>query len=696
MSTPASQTLSAVVRLLDEGRPDLAEAAAAELRARAPRDPKPVRLQGIALLQLGRVDAARRAFEDGLTLAPDSVLLLSNLASALLAQGEVDAAVARLEQARALLPNHPAVLNGLGNARRAQGDLAGAAEAYAEATRAAPEHVGAWLNLAAATLAQGDVTSASRQVRRALAREPGNPEGLLLRGHVLAAQQLCAEAEAVYREGAERAPDDPRFPYQCGLMAEEQKHPSEAAEAYAQALTLDPDFDQALGQLVFLRRQLCDWRALDPLSRRLRERVAAGSGGISPFGFLAEPACAAEQLLCAQNFAQSIESAAAPQRARLQWRHPQPAADAPLRVGFASNGFGEHPTGLLTVALFEALRETPLEIHLFATAADDGGPISRRLHAAANVWHDLGGLAALPAAERIHRAEVEILIDLRGWGGGGIAAALALRPAPVQVGWLAYPGTSGAPWIDYCVADRIVLPESLRTAFSEKVAWLPRCFQPCDISRALAAPPPREALGLPESGVVYACFNNAYKLNPPSFARMLTVLGEVSDSVLWLLMGPAGADQRLREAAERRGIDPTRLVFAEKRAHAEYLALYRHVDLFLDTAPYGAHTTASDALYAGCPVLSLPGETFASRVAASLNEHLGLAEMNAADEATFVAEAVRLGRDPEALAALRAKLAARRDASGVFDMRGFAGDFSALLQRMSARHRAGLPPAPLE
>jgi predicted O-linked N-acetylglucosamine transferase (SPINDLY family) len=211
---------------------------------------------------------------------------------------------------------------------------------------------------------------------------------------------------------------------------------------------------------------------------------------------------------------------------------------------------------------------------------------------------------------------------------------------------------------------------------------LPRCFQPSDTTRALTTPAPRTDLGLPAEGIVLCCFNNGYKLNPRSMARAFAVLHAVPGSVLWLLSTPGRGDERLRQAAVAAGLDPSRLVFMPRQPHAEYLARLRHADLFLDTSPYNAHTTASDALWAGCPVLTTPGETFASRVAGSLNHHLGMGAMNVVDDAAFVATATRLGRDQEALASLRAELARARSESGLFDMDAFAVDFARAVLEM--------------
>jgi predicted O-linked N-acetylglucosamine transferase (SPINDLY family) len=368
----------------------------------------------------------------------------------------------------------------------------------------------------------------------------------------------------------------------------------------------------------------------------------------------------------------------------------------PVRLGFLSNGFGAHPTGLLTVAMFEALAaRADVDAHVFTLNPDDGSGVRRRIAAATRV-HDVSHRAHRDVAARIRDARIDVLFDLRGWGGGGTPEVLAMRPAPVQVNWLAYPGTSGAPWIDYVLADRVVLPAPLAPHFSEAVVRMPHCFQPSDTARALPPAPSRAACGLPGRGVVFCCFNNSYKLNPASMARAFDVLRGVDGSVLWLLSGPGRADQRLRDAASATGIDPARLVFMPKQPHAEYLARLQLADLFLDTGPYNAHTTASDALWAGCPVLTRPGDTFASRVAASLLSALGLDELVAADDAAFVARAIALGCDADALVAQKSRLQTARDAWPLFDMRAFADAFADIALRMAARWREGLAPAPFD
>lgn len=547
-----------------------------------------------------------------------------------------------------------------------------------QAVRRQPADFIAWVMLADAELEAGDRTAGEQAARRALQLRPGHPEALARLGRAAWMAGAHADAARLLGEAAAVAPRHPGIALWLGHALEDSGDAEGAADAYRRAHALMPGEPYIAAQRLAWQRRLCDWQDVEALSRQVRHAVAQGQGAVEPFAFLSEDASAAEQLACARLRAAHIAQAIRPlppSRVRTQ---------GPLRVGWLSNGFGAHPTGLLTVALLERLQADPaLQMHLFALNRDDGSPIRRRL-AAASRLHDVAGLRHADVAAAIRGQGIDVLVDLRGWGGGGTPEVLAMRPAPLQVNWLAYPGTSGAAWMDAVLADAFVLPPALEPHFSERVLRLPRAFQPSDSTRALEPAPARAACGLPETGVVFCCFNNSYKLNARSMARAFAVLRGVAGSVLWLLSGPGRADDRLRQAARAAGVDPARLVFMAKLPHAHYLARYALADLFLDTHPYNAHTTASDALWAGCPVLTCPGDTFAARVAGSLNHHLGLEHMNVDDDAGFVARAVALGNDPAGLAQLRAELARARLQRGVFDMAGFAADYAAVLQQLAA------------
>lgn len=548
-----------------------------------------------------------------------------------------------------------------------------------QAVRRQPADFIAWVMLADAELEAGDLAAGEQAARRALQLRPRHPEALARLGRVAWMAGAHGDAAQLLGEAAAGAPQHPGIALWLGHALEDAGDAEGAADAYRRAHALLPDEPYIAAQRLAWQRRLCDWQDIDTLSRQVRDAVASGRGAVEPFAFLSEDASAAEQLACARLRAAQFSGVRPLPPTAVRQR-------GPLRIGLLSNGFGAHPTGLLTVAVFEQLRQDPaLDIHLFALNRDDGSPIRQRLSAATRL-HEVAGLRHADVAARIRAEGIDVLFDLRGWGGGGAPEVLALRPAPLQVNWLAYPGTSGAPWMDVVLADAFVLPAALDAQFSERVLRLPRAFQPSDNTRLLQPAPSRAACGLPEHGVVFCCFNNSYKLNPRSVARALQVLQGVPGSVLWLLSGPGRADARLRDAARAAGVDPARLVFMAKLPHAQYLARYALADLFLDTHPYNAHTTASDALWAGCPVLTCPGDTFAARVAGSLNHHLGLHAMNVADDAAFIARATALGNDPAALALLRAQLAEARAGSGLFDMGGFAADLSRLLQQLAGEY----------
>jgi predicted O-linked N-acetylglucosamine transferase (SPINDLY family) len=683
--------LDALAQRLQHGPSAAAETQARALRQRWPRSAEAARLHGVALLLMQRDDDAVQALRVATQLAPQHFAAWLNLASALLAVADIAGAAQALDAALKLDPAHPAALNQLGSLRRAQGDLAAAARAYAQAF-AQTRDPGSALNLAAVELEQGDVAQAEQRVLAVL-QDPQAPqaETALLLAQARAARRDWAAAEAASRAGLVHAPADVRLLLQAGLMAEEQQHIERAVATYRAALAQAPDDVRIAAQLQFAERQCCDWRAVDARSAWLRAQLTAGTPGIAPFAFLAEAATPAEQRRCAEIAARTLAA-----RLPATELPPAPRATAAaLRVGLVSAGFHQHATALLATPVLEALARDPaLDLHLYALSADDASPWRARLAACAPLL-DASAMPVAQLAQRIRSDAIDVLLDLDVWCGGGRPELFARRPAPLQVNWLGYPGSAGTPWHDYLIADAFVVPAAQRAHYSECVARLPRCYQPVDAARTPIAPPPRAALGLPARGAVFASFGQGYKLAPQRFASYMDILRAVPDSVLWLLQGLGDGDLRLRAAAAQAGIDPARLVFAARRAHAEYLGLFRHADLVLDTHPYNAHTSASDALHAGCPVLTCPGATFAARVAGSLNHHLGMTECNARDEADFIARAVALGRDAGARIALREHLARQSAHTALFDSSGYARDFAALLHAMHARAAHGLAPADL-
>ena len=671
--------LTRITALLEQGAAAAAEVQARALWQRRPADGEAARLHGLALLLLGRISDSIESLRMATRLAPQSIAAWLNLAGAARDTGDLALAQSALDAALAIDGAHPAALDQLGSLRRAQGDAAGARTAYAQALARGGAPATA-LNLAAVELETGATAQATARAATLCAHPQAPAAAFLLLAQARAAQRDFGAAEAACTAGLARCAGDAGLLYQAGLLAEEQGQHARAAQCYRDALRRDPGNLRSAAQLQFAERQCCDWREVDARGAWLRAQLAAGRAGVAPFAFLAEPATPAEQRRCAEIAAQALAARLpAPRALALRPRTP----GAPLRVGLLSAGFHQHATALLLTPMLEALtRDASLDLRLYALSPDDGSTWRQCLAACAPLL-DASVMPDDALAACLRSDALDVLIDIEVWCGGGRPQVLARRPAPLQVQWLGYPGTGGAPWWDALIADEFVIPPGRRGDYREQVACLPRCYQPVDAARAIVAPPPRTALGLPERGTVYACFGQNYKLTPQRFAGCMDILRAVPGSVLWLLASFEEAHTHLREVARAAGVDPARLVFAARRPHGEYLGLFRHADLLLDTDPYNAHTTASDALYAGCPVLTCPGATFASRVAGSLNHHAGLAECNARDEPDFIARAVALGRDAAARAALRTRVAQARG-SGVFDAAGYARDFAALLHALRA------------
>ncbi|MBS0556652.1 MAG: tetratricopeptide repeat protein [Proteobacteria bacterium] len=688
-----SQGLTELIELLSQGEPHTARLRAQILLRRFPDQAELWRLSGVCALQLGDFVAARNALDQAIKLAPAAVENWCNLASLFTAQREFGEAERVLRHALMLSPQHAAALNNLGSLLDARGDYFGAAECFAKAISQRPDYARAWINQAASLLSVRQLVRAETSAQRAVQLAPNWADAHFVLGNVLGGARKPG-ALAAWGEAARLAPANPQYQYQLAIAQEREGRFAAAIRTFEACLALVPDHWPALSQLAFLHRRLCDWRALPPLSRRLLAGIDAGTAGITPFSMLVEDTTPAQQLACARAFATQREMEIEPLQQRLGQR-PQSRREGPLRVGFVSSGFGQHPTALLIVELIERLRGMALHTIGYATTADDGSTLRKRLATGFGEFRDLSARALDGMLLKLREDQPDILIDLDGYCEGSRPELFALRPARVQVNWLAYPGTLGAPWCDYLIADPFLVPDEQREHYSEKIALLPRCYQPSDTTRVVGEAPPRAMYGLPADATVFACFNLTWKYTLRSFARWMKILKAAPDSVLWLLAGPpgSGADEHLRRAAHAAGVDPRRLVFALRAPHAEYLARYRLVDLFLDTNPYNAHTTACDALWAGCPVLTQPGQTFASRVAGSLNHHLGMDSMNATSDQQYIDKAVQLARFTPMLATLRSRLDAARRESGVFDMHAYARDFAAALTAMFQRSEQRLPPA---
>jgi len=522
-----------------------------------------------------------------------------------------------------------------------------------------------------------------------ISAEPQNAGAWNNRGCVLQGMNKNEEALASFEKASSLKPDFLEALISGGSVLAGLKRFEEAAKNYEKALSLNPDLPYVLGNLVLYRLQCCDWRHLERDRARIASDVKAGKPVIQPFLNVTLSSSMADQLQCAR----SSIAYQWPKQSRALWRGESYEHDK-IRVAYISADFRDHAVARLVAGLFEHHDRLRFETTGVSLVPDDGSVMRKRLRGAFDHFIDADRQSDEQVATLMRRMDIDIAVDLMGFTSGCRPGILGFRPAPVHVNFLGYPGTMGAPYVDYIVADRIVIPEEHRAYYTEKIVTLPDAYQCNDRRREIAdAVPSRAGLGLPEDAFVFCCFNNSNKLTPEIFDIWMRLLQQVDGSVLWLLDDNPAASRNLRREAAARGIGESRLVFAQRLKPANHLARHRAADIFLDTLPYGAHTTASDALWAGLPVLTSRGSTFAGRVGASLLLAVDLPELVTDSLASYEALALKLARDRNALDVLRKKLARNRETCALFDTARFTRHFEAALTTMRERQRAGKAPA---
>jgi predicted O-linked N-acetylglucosamine transferase (SPINDLY family) len=650
------------------------------------------------LHQAGDHGAAARIYRQILrddALHPDALQLLGLLEHQ---AGRYEAAAELIARAIDVAPHAAVLHSNLGEALRCLGRLDDAARSYQQAVALDPGYADAHHNLGVVAAARGQTAEAVEHYRRALAIRPNYAEALCNLGLAVQEQGQLQEAAALFNQAAALAPTLVQAHFNLGNALHQLGRTEDAVAAYDRALAIEPDYTEAENQLMHRLQHLCDWRRIEAIVERQRQAIAQNPAAtISPFTILCIPSTPAEQLACAKNLvANRLAPLVATRREALGFRHER-RAKGRLRIGYLSSDFHAHATAYLIAELFELHDRAGFETIAYSYGPDDASPIRKRLVAACDRFVEIGALFFAEAAQRIYEDGVDILVDLKGYTTGARSAIPALRPAPVQVSYLGYPGTMGAAFIDYLVTDRFVTPPERAYFYAEKLVYMPECYQVNDRKRPIARrTPPRSELGLPAEGFVFCCFNNPYKIMPPIFERWVRLLAAVPGSALWLLESNRAMAGNLRREAAVRGLDRGRLVFAPRVPIDEHLARFRAADLFLDTLPYNAHTTASDALWAGLPVLTCAGETFASRVAGSLLKAVGLPELITASLDDYEAAALRLAENRSELAGLRARLAANRLEAPLFDSERFTRHLETAYRMMWQTYLEGRAPTMIE
>lgn len=531
---------------------------------------------------------------------------------------------------------------------------------------------------------QRQYEAALRPLNKALKISPGHAATANTKGVALERLDRPDEAAECYRLALKTMPSAEIW-CNLGNARRRAKDIAGARDAYAQAVALAPQRLSFLNALIGAKRQLCDWDGLGVLTERLKSALTTMSDRVEPFRMLAEDVGEEVQQNVARHWAARFpvrEGLAGPVVAKPK-----------LTVGYVSADFQRHATAHLIAELFELHDRARFVVNAYSLLADDGSALRRRLMASFDSFVDCSRADDLAVARRMAADGVDILVDLQGYTRHARSQIAAYRPAPVQVQWLGYPGTMAAPFMDYLLGDGVVLPEASQPFHDEAIVRLPHCYQINDRKRPRpVSGPSRAALGLPEDGLVMACFNAPYKVRPSDFSAWMNLLRQVNDAVLWLYCEEKAAETNLRAAAEAHGISSRRLVFASLAGIEEHLARYLHVDLFLDTLPYNAHTTASDALWMGCPVVTRMGGTFAGRVGASLLHAVGLERLITRSAEEYQAVALRLLRDPAERHAIREHLTTNRLSLPLFDTPAVTRAVERAYDVMWERAVAGLPP----
>jgi protein O-GlcNAc transferase len=620
---------------------------------------------------------------------PDHFFALQILALAESRRGDFAAALATCEKALAIRPDCPKTLHARGAVLQELGRFEEALSSYDQALASRRDYAETHYNRAVILHELRRYGEALASYDQALAIRPVHASSLQNRGNTLHALERFEEALESYDKALAIEPDRAGLFNNRGYALQELKRHTEALTSFETALALDSAHPHALGGLADCTLKLCDWGRRDELIAALRRDVSEARSSVYPFVVLACSDDAALHLIAARQFIRSrIPVAPAPLWRGDVWRNDR------IKVAYLSADFRSHPVAYLIAEVLELHDRSRFEVTGLSLGSDDCSAMRARLVRAFDRFYDVRNTTDRDVALMLNELRTDIVVDLTGYTMGCRPEILASRPAPIAVNYLGYPGTMGADFIDYVIADPIVLPFDRQPCYAERIVHLPDSYQANDCKRAIAARvPSREACGLPASGVVFCCFNSAWKISPAVFDIWMRLLRGVDGSVLWLLHDFDGTEANLcREAAER-GIDPTRIVFAARMAPDDHLARHRLADLFLDTLPYNAHTTASDALWAGLPVITCRGESFAGRVAASLLHAAGLGDLVTSSLEEYELLALKLARDGPLRADIQRRLEQNRLQYPLFDSARFCRNIETSYETMWRCWQRGESPA---
>ncbi len=645
----------------------------------------------------GRIQEASACFEAVIRIQPDHGSAYYNLGNLCLGQKRFEDAVAHFNRAKDIRPENPGVWHNLGVALTALGRLESARSCYLHAVRieATP---GVSLNSLGILLKDtGDLAGARDCFRKIVSVRPDYVPGWTNLGNVCLAMSDLEAAEDAFTQALRLSPDSPEVHYNRATLLQERGLLEESLAEYRNTLALKPDYPVAACQLFLLARQGCDW----PLAEKWGVRVAEDTE--KRIGRHEKPAeMPFVNIIRDMDPDRNLQVARAWSR-RFHGRRAQCPLDEKidgggkrdtLTIGYLSRDFRNHPVGLLVCGMLSCHDRTRFQVFGYAYGPSDDSDARKTMAAGCDRFFDIGVMSDRDAAEKIHRDGVDILVDLTGHTRGNRMGILAFKPAAIQVSYLGFLSSSGAPFMDYIITDRLATPPEEAPHYTEKFVYMPHSFMATDNRQAISDKVfSRKDFGLPENGFVFCSFNNPYKIDPAVFSCWMRILKGVPESVLWLFSKNDRTAANLKREAKARGVSADRLIFAGKVPLETHIARLRLADLALDTWCYNGGATTANTLWAGVPVISLPGDHFVSRMGASCLSAMGLRELIAKDEADYEHLAVHLGTHLEELGRLRTRVEECRNAAPLFNTPLFTRNVEAAYSAMWERYAAGKPPA---
>ena len=647
--------------------------------------------RGNALLELKRLKAAVADYDKAISLKPDYAQAYNNRGNALMELKRQKEAIADYDKAVSFKPDYVQAYNNRGSALQELGRLDDAIASFDRAISLRPDFADVYGNRGIALQKLKRLDAAVASFDKAISLKPDFAEAYCNRGIALQELRQLDAAIASFDKAISFKPDLAEAYCNRGTALQELKRLDAAAANFDRAVLLKPDFADARARKLFLQAAMCDWDAIEKNAGAISS-LGVSAHAVAPYMMLSLEDNPARHRARSEVFAKERYTLSEPKRTA-----PPPSRPARLRIGYFSADFHGHAVMYQLIRALELHDRTRFEVYAYSFGPPQDDAIRARVMEAVDAFRDVRALSGREIAQRAHEDRIDVAIDLMGYTNNARPEIFAHRAAPVQISHLGYPGTLGASFMDYLIADQILIPEEARQYYREKIIYLPHSHMATDNTKVIAEQPiNRTQMGLPERAFVFCCFNNSYKIMPAEFDVWMRLLTRIEGSVLWLVRTNPWAQENLKKAALKRSVDPERIIFAERVPMADHLARHRLADLFLDTFHYTGHSTAADALWAGLPLVTKLGHGFAARVAAGLLNAVGLSELVATSVEDYERLALELAENPQKLAALKTLLRERKARAPLFDSEGFTRHLEDAYRQAYERYFSGAGPKIIE